>query len=777
MIIETNVTWNPPTKTFSYGNIFTSENLNAIGSGGEGIYTYKLGNIIINANSILPAGSNWISVTYKPFSSLYYDSMTTVIFTVNKISLSINPIKTINYGTSCENLTSTYIGFVNNETPSVLTGNHVYIVKNSLNVDVTNSLQTESIGSEYTISVSGVSSNNYNITFGSSTLTINKKNLIISVDSGKSMIYGNDPPTFTSTYNSFAYGETLSDLTGTLSYTVRNSSNRDVTNNLQTQNAGRLYNIYISGVSSNNYNIIFIPSTLTINKANLTLTVDSGKSMIYGDVIPTFTSTYSGFINGETSSVLTGNPIYVVKNSLNVDVTNSLQTQNVDDIYTISISNSSVSSNNYNITFVPSLLTINKKILTINLNPITIEYGTTLKINSIYDEFVNNDNEKKYLISSLSYVITDLLLNIIPDSELSNLEVGNYFINLFQGSLTSNNYDINIGINNTTLTVVQKILKIYPDNKKISYGSQIPLLTSTLYNGFMNNEIFDNSNLDGNLIYIVKDSSGNIILNNNEIHNSGIYSITLLIGSLRSNNYKIIIEPNTSTLIIDPLTPNIIYNLPIKSYNYGLEFPTENLNARVNYNEIDITNNGTITYRLNSIDGIDSILLSSSRILNAGDYKVYAIFNSNNINYNSINTSANFTINKITPTITYSIPDQYKTMIYGNNFVKEQFNACVKYNNEPLSFGNIVYKLELSNQLTINTENYPDINTKIIYAEFISNNMNYNNAITFDIINVIHGNNYNNYKNYSNGNNKLITINSNGIWYLFNPKTKYYTKI
>ena len=156
MIIQTNVTWNPPTKTFSYGNIFTSENLNAIGSGGEGIYIYKLENIIIDANSILPAGSNWISVTYKPFSSLYYDSMTTVIFTVNKISLSINPIKTINYGTSCENLTSTYIGFVNNETPSVLTGNHVYIVKNSLNVDITNSLQTESIGSEYTISVSGV---------------------------------------------------------------------------------------------------------------------------------------------------------------------------------------------------------------------------------------------------------------------------------------------------------------------------------------------------------------------------------------------------------------------------------------------------------------------------------------------------------------------------------------------------------------------------------------------------------------------------------------------
>jgi hypothetical protein len=116
-------------------------------------------------------------------------------------------------------------------------------------------------------------------------------------------------------------------------------------------------------------------------------------------------------------------------------------------------------------------------------------------------------------------------------------------------------------------------------------------------------------------------------------------------------------------------------------------------------------------------------------------------------------------------------------MIYGNNFVKEQFNAYVKYNNEPLSFGNIVYKLELSNELTINIENYPDINTKIIYAEFISNNMNYNNAITFDIINVIHGNNFNNYKNYSNGNNKLIRINSNGISYLFNPKTKYYTKI
>ena len=62
-----------------------------------------------------------------------------------------------------------------------------------------------------------------------------------------------------------------------------------------------------SGTGLSNYEITYMPGTLTVNKAPLTITAgDSTK--VYGAALPAFTVSYSGFVNGDTAASLTMPP-------------------------------------------------------------------------------------------------------------------------------------------------------------------------------------------------------------------------------------------------------------------------------------------------------------------------------------------------------------------------------------------------------------------------------------------------------------------------------------
>jgi hypothetical protein len=785
----------PPPLTFSYdgnfsGDISFLEEISKFSISDSSGKIIEYNNLPITDVGLYTITLTLINITFTEYVIIL--KKPTSNLTINQVDLYVTPEnENMVYGSQPPTLTSIYNGFKNNQNYLFLEGTLVYQVTDSLlppNIIPLEDLPKKNVGTYFiTIIDSSLKSINYNIIIipSSSNLIIDKNILYVSPDN-KTITYGYSAPLFTSTYTGFLNGDTVSVVTGTLVYTFFDSKMNPINlNNVNILDTG-IYNIVLNknDVKSINYIIKILNKTAYFSiQQKLLFIFPQNKTMVYGSQPPPFTLDYEGFVNGNTpQSSLTGSVIYTIYDSKY----NSINYKNLEIVkvgtYTIQLFLSTLSSNDYNIQITNYLaaLVITKKQLTINVNSLSIVYGTPPVFTSSYVGFVNNDNPTRSLTGSLEYIVTDLLLNIISDNELSNLEVGSYYVNLFQGSLTSNNYEINIGINNAPFTVNKKLLKIYPDNKNISYGSKIPTLTST-YTGFIIGE--NPTYLTGNLIYIVTDSAGNIIDINDissKIYDAGTYTITLLMGSLKSNNYNLVIQPNTSTLIITPLTPQIVYNLPIKSYNYDSSFPQENLNAYVTYNGTNITNKGSITYRLNNINGS---ILSSSTILNAGNYTVYAIFTSNDINYISVNTSNKFTVNKVTPTIIYSIPEQYTTMVYGNKFVKEQFDAYVTYNNKIVLAGIILYKLELSSTQIITTNDYPLITTKRIYAQFISNNINYNDTNTFDTINVVYSNNSNNNNgnnnngNNNNGNNKLIKINTNGVLYYFNPVTKYYTKI
>jgi len=54
-----------------------------------------------------------------------------------------------------------------------------------------------------------------------------------------------------------------------------------------------------------NYTFQFVNGTLTIGPALLTVTADN-KNATEGNGLPTFTATYTGFLNGDNPSVLSG---------------------------------------------------------------------------------------------------------------------------------------------------------------------------------------------------------------------------------------------------------------------------------------------------------------------------------------------------------------------------------------------------------------------------------------------------------------------------------------
>ena len=63
----------------------------------------------------------------------------------------------------------------------------------------------------------------------------------------------------------------------------------------------------LGSLSASNYSFSLTNGTLTVGKALLTVTADN-QERLYGQTNPVFTVQYSGFVDGDTQSVLSGAP-------------------------------------------------------------------------------------------------------------------------------------------------------------------------------------------------------------------------------------------------------------------------------------------------------------------------------------------------------------------------------------------------------------------------------------------------------------------------------------
>src|SRR5262249_59629272 len=107
------------------------------------------------------------------------------------------------------------------------------------------------------------------------------------------------------------------------------------------------YPITVNGAADSDYSISQVGGTLTIGRATLTVTGNNA-TRIYGIANPTFTSTYSGFVNGDTASVVSGNPT----------LTSPATASSPPGTYDMNVDVSGLTATNYSFSPVKGTLTV-----------------------------------------------------------------------------------------------------------------------------------------------------------------------------------------------------------------------------------------------------------------------------------------------------------------------------------------------------------------------------------------------------------------------------------
>ncbi|BDX17513.1 hypothetical protein MFKK_03230 [Halopseudomonas aestusnigri] len=283
-----------------------------------------------------------------------YDLITTGggTLTINKAQATV----TANSGTTTYNGTEqsvdgfTVDGLVNGEDASVLTG-------------VTTSGGKGTNAGSYVLTVGGGSSDNYELTFVDGQLTINKAQATVTANSGTTTYNGTEQSVSGFTVDGLVNGEDQSVLTGV------------TTGGGKGTNAGS-YTLTASGTDGN-YELSFVDGALTINKAQATVTANSGTTTYNGTEQSGSGFTVNGLVNGEDASVLSG-------------VTISGGGRDAGT-YVLTASGS---DGNYALTFVDGTLTINKAQATVTANSDTTAYnGTEQSVSGFtVDGLVNGEN-------------------------------------------------------------------------------------------------------------------------------------------------------------------------------------------------------------------------------------------------------------------------------------------------------------------------------------------------------------------------------------------------
>lgn len=212
---------------------------------------------------------------------------------------------------------------------------------------------------------------NYNpYTSGKITVKINMATVTVVVTPDKdTLTYGDNLPSLTATIN----GETYTIESG--KYTLLKDGKQAITgsvaNNVGTYN---IENVNISVLRAKypaiNYNITVVPEgTITINKANLTVTVSLDKTeLTYGEVLPKISYKFGGLKSSDKEEDFT--------------ITKTELAEKLDaGTYTAAVTISGDKTKFYNITVIEADFIVKQRDATITINPIdNIKYGDKVPV-------------------------------------------------------------------------------------------------------------------------------------------------------------------------------------------------------------------------------------------------------------------------------------------------------------------------------------------------------------------------------------------------------------
>ena len=421
-----------------------------------------------------------------------------------------NASKTYNGSTYSGGNGVSYSGFVNSETTSVLGGTLSYSGDSQGAVNA----------GSYTITPAGLTSSNYTIGYANGVLTVNPATLTLTANTA-SRQYGSSNPGFSGSVSGLVNGETLANVTtGTLAFSSAATSSSNV----------GTYAINGSGLSANNGNYTFVQAAgnsaaLTITPAPLTVTANNASKTYDGQAWTGGNGVgYSGFVNGDTSSLLTGTLSY------------SGNSQGAVNAGSYTFTPQGLSAGNYTLSYSGGTLTINPATLTIVANSASRTYGAANpSFGGSVTGFVNGETLASATTGSLAF----------STSANTGSGVGSYGLTGSGLSANHGNYSFaQAAGNSSALSVTPAPLTVTANNdSKVYDGNAYSGGHGVSYSGFVNGET--SGVLTGNLGYGGTSQGAT---------NAGWYAITPT--GLSAVNYALTFA--NGTLTISPASLTVI---------------------------------------------------------------------------------------------------------------------------------------------------------------------------------------------------------------------------
>ena len=245
----------------------------------------------------------------------------------------------MSYGGSPPKITVvSYEGFVNGDTSTSLA--------TQATCSTTASSSSSVSGSPYKSSCSGASAADYTISYVSGSVAVNPIALKVTA-SNATMAYGGTPPTITvASYSGFVNGDSASSLTTPPQCSTTATSSSAVGSSDPSS---------CSGAVDPNYTFTYVPGTVTVKPAALTITASSAK-VAFGVAPPAITASYSGFVNGDTSASLSTQP------------TCSTTATSTSAVASYPSTCASAADSNYTITYVAGSITVTQATPTVTVS-------------------------------------------------------------------------------------------------------------------------------------------------------------------------------------------------------------------------------------------------------------------------------------------------------------------------------------------------------------------------------------------------------------------------
>ena len=310
--------------------------------------------------------------------------------TVSKVGLTVTADnKAVTCGEAAPAYTATYNGFVGGETEAVLGGTLAFAC----------GYTTTSAAGDYTITPSGLTSDNYTITFQTGTLTASKADAEVTTP----------PAAVNRSYDASTQALITAGTAtgGTMKYSLTSGSGYST--DLPTAKNAGTYTVYymVEGDATHN-DVAEASLEVTVSKVGLTITAEN-KAVTCGEAAPAYTASYNGFVGGETEAVLGGTLAFAC------DYT----TTSAAGDYTITPSG--LTSDNYTITFQTGTLTATAAapvVVTIDVpthqDPLNSQWYYTTFYHSTQNYALTNDATEAF-VADLSG--TDLVLTKIAEGE------------------------------------------------------------------------------------------------------------------------------------------------------------------------------------------------------------------------------------------------------------------------------------------------------------------------------------------------------------------------